>query len=66
MPHSPRPVPDLSSPDALNEAIRALAAEAARAGEWTQDALEELDGLYRRWHAAREDEDAEDEEAVAA
>jgi hypothetical protein len=66
MHHTPTPAPDLSSPDALNEAIRSLAAEAARVGEWTQDAREELDALYRRWHAAREREAAEDGEAVAA
>lgn len=59
---SPLPGPDpLDSPDAINEAIRRLA---ARVGEWTPEAQAELDVLYRRWQAARES--ADDGEPVPA
>lgn len=63
MHHSPAPIPDPSSPEGINEAIRQLAGVAARAGEWTPMALEELHQLYRRWDAVR---GAEGDEAQAA
>lgn len=58
MHHSPAPIPDPSSPEGINEAIRALAGRVQRVGGWTPEAQAELHDLYRRWAVGERDDEA--------
>jgi hypothetical protein len=61
--HTPPHAPACRCPSCINEAIRRLAASVV---EWTPQAQAELDVLYRRWQAAREVADADEDEPAAA